>query len=108
MQISQYIANRFRRSPRAHLMVGVCGRAGAGKTTLVQRICESLRTESIASVAYSGDWRFILDSKSRREWLNEKWRAGLDAYLTARNQFSWWDFDAIFRDLEAIRSGAAV
>jgi uridine kinase len=104
MQITEYVANRFRHSKRQRLLVGVCGRAGAGKTTLVRKISAELGSAQIENVAYSGDWRFILDSRGRKEWLDEKWRAGMDAYLHAVNQFSWWDFEAIFTDLTAIQN----
>jgi len=32
----------------------------------------------------------------------------MEAYLGAINQFSWWDFDAIFKDLSALRNGQAI
>jgi uridine kinase len=108
MEITEYLVNRFRDCKNKRLVVGIGGRAGSGKTTLVQKIVENLATAQIETVAYSGDWRFVLDSKERREWLHEKWRAGMDAYLKAINQFSWWDFGAIFRDLVALQHGRAV
>jgi len=104
MQISEYIVSRFRESKSQRLVVGICGRAGAGKTTLVQKISDDLASARLESVPYSGDWRFILDSKSRKEWLLEKWRVGMDAYLNAINQFSWWDFSAIYKDLAALQN----
>jgi hypothetical protein len=54
---------------------------------------------------YSGDWRFILDSTSRKHWLKEKWKVGLDAYMYAINQFSWWNFKEIYCDLEKLIDG---
>jgi uridine kinase len=108
MQITEYLLNRFRDAKRKHLLVGICGRAGAGKTTLVQKMAQDLAHSEIEHVAYSGDWRFILDSKGRKEWLDEKWRAGMDAYLNAVNQFSWWDFAGIFRDLAMLQDEQAV
>jgi uridine kinase len=108
MQITEYIMHRFRNSKSQRLVVGLCGRAGAGKTTLVQKISDELASAGVENVAYSGDWRFILDSKGRKEWLSEKWRAGMDAYLHAINQYSWWDFAAIFRDLAALRNQQAI
>jgi uridine kinase len=108
MEITEYLVNRFRDFRKQQLVVGIGGRAGSGKTTLVQKIAEGLDAAQIETVAYSGDWRFVLDSKERREWLQEKWRAGMDAYLNAINQFSWWDFGAIFRDLAALQNDRAV
>jgi len=108
MQITEYILNRFHKSKRQRLLVGICGRAGAGKTTLVHKISDDLAAAQIENVAYSGDWRFILDSKGRREWLDEKWKAGMDAYLNAINQFSWWDFNEVLNDLTALQNEEAI
>lgn len=108
MRISDYIVNRVRTAKRQPLLVGVAGRAGAGKTTLVQRIADDLAARQVDHVAYSGDWRFILDSPQRKGWLRDTWRVGLDAYLNAINQHSWWDFDEIARDLTALRNGEVV
>ncbi|HTQ37462.1 MAG TPA: HAD hydrolase family protein [Pirellulales bacterium] len=108
MQITDYILHRFREAEGLRLLVGICGRAGAGKTTLVQKISDDLTAAHVENAAYSGDWRFILDSEGRRELLREKWLAGINAYLNAINQFNWWDFGAIFKDLTAFKNGQAV
>jgi uridine kinase len=108
MQITEYILNCFRKSKSQRLVIGITGRAGAGKTTLAQKISQELTLAQIDNVAYSGDWHFILDSKGRKEWLSEKWRAGMDAYLNAMNQFSWWDFKSIFKDITALKNGQGV
>lgn len=108
MQIAEYIVSRFRHSKRLRFVVGVCGRAGAGKTTLVQKISSFLAEVHVENVVYSGDWHFILDSNERRNWLRETWRVGMDAYLNAINQFSWWNFAEIYRDLVALQSGQKI
>ena len=108
MQITEFIINRFRELKSRRLVVGVGGRAGAGKTTLVQKISYDLATAHVENVAYSGDWHFILDSNDRKEWLRETWRVGMDAYLNAVNQYNWWDFEAIYRDLDALRNGKTI
>lgn len=111
MEITDYIVSRFKKAKgegRVRLLTGVAGRAGAGKTTLVENLSVELRARGIASLAYSGDWRFIHDSAYRRRWLQEKWNAGVDAYLYALNQFSWWDFKKIHGDLAALRKGQGV
>jgi len=108
MQITEYIVNRFRNSDNHPFLIGICGRAGAGKTTLLQKISDELTSACIQNVAYSGDWRFILDSTDRKEWLEEKWRSGMDAYLNAINQFGWWDFTEIFKDLAALQNEQAI
>lgn len=106
--ISEYIVNRARAAARRPLLVGITGRAGAGKTTLTEGIADDLRASGLPSLPYSGDWRFILDSPGRRAWLRDTWRVGMDAYLNAINQHSWWDFDGIAGDLAALRQGRAV
>ncbi len=96
---------RERRAAGRGLMVGICGRAGAGKTTLSRRMAEMLHAQGLGSIAYSGDWRFIMDSEDRKRWLAEKWKVGLDAYTYAMNQFSWWDFARIYQDLLCLKEG---
>lgn len=90
------------------MIVSVCGRAGSGKTTLANSLKEDLAKEGIASVCYSGDLRFRFDSRTRRQWLIDKWNAGLHEYLNAVNQFNWWNFDLIRSDLNKLASGHAV
>lgn len=110
MQISEYLANRLAElaPERSRLLVGLCGRAGAGKTTLAEQILADLDKRGIEVVGYSGDYRFILDSASRKRWLDEKWRVGLDAYVQAINQFNWWNFPAIYADLARLMDGKNV
>lgn len=108
MQITEFIVNRFRELKSRRLLVGVSGRAGAGKTTLVQKISFDLATALVENVTYSGDWHFIRDSNDRKAWLRESWRDGMNAYLNAVNQYNWWDFDAIYKDLDVLRNGETV
>lgn len=105
MQVTESIVNRFKKITKRPVLIGVCGRAGSGKSTLVKKINEEL---SVPSVFYSGDWRFKLDSEQRKTWLKEKWRSGLNQYLRAVNQFNWWDFEKIYADLDALASGKPV
>ena len=107
MEVTQYILSRFKKleSERVCMLVGICGRAGAGKTSLGNKIAEELNSESIPTVCYSGDLRFILDSEARRRWLSEKWRVGLQQYLNAVNQFNWWNFEKIHSDLKELALG---
>ncbi len=106
MDISNFIFKRFQSLQKQRsLRVGICGRAGAGKTTLAHKITKDLQRWDIPSVNYSGDWRFIFDSNTRRKWLREKWKVGVDAYVQAINQFTWWDFSKINVDLNTISQG---
>ena len=90
---------------RDKILVGVCGRAGSGKSTLTEKISFELNERKTENIIYSGDWRFNLDSASRKIWLREKWKVGIDAYLYAINQFSWWDFHQIYNDLAELLKG---
>lgn len=108
VEITDYIVSRLEKTAvfKNHVLVGVCGRAGAGKTTLVRKISSELKKKEIKNVMYSGDWRFNLDSAERKIWLQEKWKTGMDAYLYAINQFNWWNFDLIYKDLMLLRNGS--
>ncbi|MFH0837586.1 MAG: hypothetical protein V1870_05630 [Candidatus Aenigmatarchaeota archaeon] len=108
MPITESIVNRINQIPKRPIFVGVCGRAGSGKSTLVKRIVEELAPISISANFYYGDWRFRLDSKSRKKWIEEKWQSGMDEYIRAINQYSWWDFEKIYNDLESLTKGEDV
>lgn len=109
MEISNYLLQRIQSlQEKRSLLVGICGRAGAGKTTLAEKIVNDLNDFDISSVNYSGDWRFIFDSKTRKKWLKEKWKVGIDAYVHAINQFNWWDFSKINDDLNSLSKGESI
>jgi len=110
MEIASYIINKFKETKGEHdrILVGICGRAGGGKTTITEKLSKELDARKISNITYSGDWRFILDSKDRKLWLQEKWRAGIDAYIYALNQISWWEFTKIYQDLDDLMKGRAV
>lgn len=105
MRVTENIANQYLQDNKKYFTVGICGRAGAGKTFLSSKISDELSLKKIGNVIYSGDWRFILDSKDRRKWLEEKWKVGIDAYIFAINQLTWWDYDKISSDLDAMSTG---
>jgi uridine kinase len=90
------------------MLVGICGRAGSGKTTLANKIAQELNAENIPTVCYSGDLRFFYDSETRRKWLSAKWRVGLSEYIKAVNQFNWWNFEKIKNDLSRLAEGHAL
>jgi len=108
MEIVAHVANAFRsalRGGRERILVGVCGRAGAGKSTLARTLVQELRGLGIDSICYAGDWKMSLDSMSRKAWIRQSWQDGVNAYLNAINQFNWWDFGAIREDLSRIMRG---
>jgi len=108
MQITETIINKISAISGRPVMVGICGRAGCGKSTLSEKIKDELGQKGIKSVSYSGDWRFKLDSQGRKIFINEKWLSGLDEYLRAINQFNWWDFEKIYADLDLLKAGSKV
>lgn len=107
-QVTENIVNRLKQITKRPVTIGVCGRAGAGKSTLTEKVTAELKTQSIPSVSYSGDWRFKLDSEQRKQWIGQKWLSGMDEYLRAVNQFNWWDFGKIYADLETLSNGNPV
>jgi len=108
MEITDYIISKYEAilGERNRKLVSICGRAGAGKTTLAKKISFELNRRKISNITYSGDWRFSLDSESRKLWLQAKWKVGIDAYLYALRQFSWWNFEQIYRDLDELMKGS--
>lgn len=105
MQVTEAVANRLEKIRKRPVLIGVCGRAGSGKSTLVGKITSEL---TVPSVFYSGDWRFKLASEQRKLWIEEKWLSGMSEYLRAVNQFNWWDFDKIYADLDMLGRGDSV
>ena len=104
MEATKNIINQYLQSGKKYFTVGICGRAGAGKTSLSSKISDELSLKKISNIIYSGDWRFILDSNDRKRWIREKWNAGIDAYIFAINQLTWWDYKKISNDLDIISS----
>lgn len=102
MEITESIINRYESVLGRPMIIGVCGRAGAGKTTITKKIADQLREHGINSIPYSGDWRFKLDSLGRKIHFQQRWEQGLTQYMLAVNQFTWWDFDKIYQDLSEL------
>lgn len=105
MDIAENIINKYLKSNKKYFIVGICGRAGAGKSTITDKISKELSSKKYANTIYSGDWQFVLDSKTRKKHLEEKWKVGFDAYIYAVNQLTWWDFNKISTDLKTLYTG---
>tara|TARA_E500000178_G_scaffold294410_1_gene299740 strand:+ start:112 stop:807 length:696 start_codon:yes stop_codon:yes gene_type:complete len=82
---------------------GLIGGAGVGKSTLANKLKEKLNYE-----VYSSDYRFIGDSLFRKQLLYKKQNKNIDTYIDAINQFNWWDWVSIERDLELLRQRKSV
>lgn len=79
--------------------IGVTGNAGAGKTSFSKSLdCNKF-------VKYSIDWRFVGDSVFRKELLSAKAKNSIHSYIDACNQFNWWDWDLVYKDIVDLISG---
>lgn len=78
--------------------IGITGNAGAGKTSLAA----SLNDDKFAK--YSIDWRFIGDSLFRKQLLKAKANNSIHSYIDGCNQFNWWDWDQISKDLSNLQN----
>lgn len=86
-------------------VIGVCGRAGSGKTTFAHKLAHYLETRGARVAVYSGDWRFFLDSNARKLHLDSAYRLGTNEYLAAVDQYTWYDFGAIEQDIIRLATG---
>lgn len=84
-------------------LYAVTGPAGSGKTCAAKSLASTHRC-----VVYSADFRFIGDSIERRRLLDYKQSRSLIDYRDSANQFNWWDWAAIDRDLTELAGGGSV
>lgn len=84
-------------------LFGITGPAGAGKTSVGWSLSIS---HSVA--VYSADLRFIGDSVERKALLNRKQAKSVVDYQDSANQFNWWDWSAIQRDVNELMTGSSV
>lgn len=93
--IQQYLDNSNSK------LIGIVGGAGAGKTTLATKLSQDC-------IHYSADYKFIGDSNFRKELLAQKAKASMENYIDACNQYNWWDWDSILKDLTNLKNNKEV
>ena len=81
----------------------ITGPAGSGKTSTGEVI-----SMTHASSLYSADYRFIGDSVVRKKLLGQKQARSVADYQDSANQFNWWDWSMIQRDLNELMNGSDV
>ena len=84
-------------------LFGITGPAGSGKTYIGEVL-----SASHGFTLYSADFRFIGDSVERKALLNRKQARSVVDYQDSANQFNWWDWAAIRRDLSALMAGSSI
>lgn len=84
-------------------LYGITGPAGSGKTWTGEALARAH-----ACALYSTDFRFIGDSDERRVLLNRKQARSVADYQDAANQFNWWDWSAIDRDMRELMVGSGI
>lgn len=99
--------------PGKNRVVGIVGRAGAGKSTVTKLLVEEMnRLSALNCRKFNGhaiglDAFFRLSSADRAKWLDE---LGIDPDERARreDQALWWDFDQADQVLRALSAGRPV
>lgn len=86
-------------------VIGITGNAGAGKTTFAHYISHYYNNQI---PVYSIDFRFIGDSNYRSNLLKSKQNNSIQQYIDACNQFNWWDWEAIYKDITCLLEGKEV
>ncbi len=85
-------------------IIGITGNAGAGKSSLAKYIT----TKSTSYLQYSSDYKFIGDSKFRKELLERKAKDSIASYIDACNQYNWWNWEEIYTDLQKLKKHDSV
>lgn len=99
--------------PGRNRVVGIVGRAGAGKTSVTQRLVQEMAALGTLNCQKYNAHRIGLDSffrqssPDRAKWLGEE---GLsqEERLRREDQANWWDFEKAAAVLRALRSGQPV
>lgn len=84
-------------------LFGITGPAGSGKT-----YTGKVLSASHECALYSADFRFIGDSLERKALLTRKQAKSVVDYQDSANQFNWWDWSAIRRDVDKLMEGSSV
>jgi len=84
-------------------LFGITGPAGSGKTYTGKAL-----SASHGFTLYSADFRFIGDSVERKALLNRKQAKSVVDYQDSANQFNWWDWSAIRRDVNELMEGSSL
>lgn len=84
-------------------LFGLTGPAGSGKTHTGKAL-----SAAHGCALYSADYRFIGDSLDRKSLLNLKQSKSVVDYQDSANQFNWWDWPAIRRDVDALLEGSSI
>ena len=81
----------------------ITGPAGSGKSTAGR-----VAAAATDCTLYSADFRFIGDSAQRRLLLDRKQSRSPHDYRDSANQYNWWNWPAIDRDLADLAHGKTV
>lgn len=91
-------------TPEQTIMVGITGRAGAGKTTLASRLVQESNSLGFSAHELSLDWFFKLSSSERKAWLIEGKTIGEREYENRTDQLSWWDYEKLLGAVSCLLS----
>lgn len=89
-------------------VLGLTGKAGAGKTSLARELVELARSLNIPCAHLPLDYFYRMSSDKRRWWLEEGERLGPAEFDRRANQLEWWDFDRLGTVLQSLRRGEQV
>ncbi len=85
-------------------ILGLTGRAGAGKTTTAKQVVDLYERLGIPAAPLGLDAFFKLSSKDRKAWLEEGKQLGEEEYWRRADQMQWWDFEKTYKTLEDLRA----
>lgn len=85
-------------------VIGLTGRAGAGKTTRVKEMVIIGKEQGIPIVRLGLDAFFRMSSKDRKAWLEEEGIAD-EERARREDQDNWWDFERAEWALKTLKSG---
>jgi len=87
-------------------IVGVTGRNGAGKSSVVApAIQKTLGENGVWSATLPLDAFLILSSADRARWIAEGDQSGPEESARRRNELNWWDFKKLDSHLESWKNG---